>query len=251
MAGAQLLSGQRVRLIPVLDIVGGQVVRAVGGRRELYAPVRSKLTDSTDPKTVAEVLLAAAGVNELFVADVDAIQGHRPRIGWVKELTARGVKMLIDAGLRTAADAKPVADVGATVVAATETLRTTDELMALVGSYGPDGVVLSIDLRNGRLLGTDSGFGSWDDPLAAVEAATVLGVRRVIALELARVGTGVGPGTVALCERIRGRFPAVELISGGGVRNQDDVNRLAAVGVNGVLVASALHDGAIGSPPRA
>jgi phosphoribosylformimino-5-aminoimidazole carboxamide ribotide isomerase len=56
---------------------------------------------------------------------------------------------------------------------------------------------------------------------------------------------------VSVCERIRKRFPDLELISGGGVRNQDDVNRLAAVGVNGVLVASALHDGSIGSPPRA
>jgi phosphoribosylformimino-5-aminoimidazole carboxamide ribotide isomerase len=251
MSATQPLPGQRVRLIPVLDVVGGQVVRAVGGRREMYAPVRSKLTDSTDPKVVADALLAAAGVNELFVADVDAIQGHRPRVGWVKELAARGVRMLVDAGLRTAADAKPVIEAGADVVAATETLRAADELKALVGALGADRVVLSVDLRNGRLLGTETGFGVYDDPLAAVEAATGLGVRRVIVLELARVGTGVGPGTVAICERIRARFPAIELISGGGVRNQDDVNRLAAVGVNGVLVASALHDGAIGSQPRA
>src|SRR3954451_23052531 len=150
MSSPQPLSGQQVRLIPVLDIVGGQVVRAMGGRRELYAPIRSKLTDSTDPKAVAEVLLAAAGVNELFVADVDAIQGHRPRIGWVKELAARGVRMLVDAGLRTAADAKPVVEAGAGVVAATETLRTADELKALAGTVGSDRVVLSVDLRNGR-----------------------------------------------------------------------------------------------------
>ena len=62
---------------------------------------------------------------------------------------------------------------------------------------------------------------------------------------LARVGTGIGPGTVGLCRELRAAYPDIELIAGGGVRNWDDVDRLGEAGADGVLVASALHEGTI------
>jgi uncharacterized protein related to proFAR isomerase len=63
------------RLIPVLDVMNGQVVHAVGGRRNEYMPLRSKLVKSTDPRTVAAALLDVTGAEELYLADLDAIQG--------------------------------------------------------------------------------------------------------------------------------------------------------------------------------
>ncbi|MDB5313352.1 MAG: hisA/hisF family protein [Gemmataceae bacterium] len=236
------------RIIPVLDVMGGQVVRAVGGRREMYAPGRSKLTDSTEPLRVAEVLLAAAGVNEIYAADIDALQGHRPRPGWVRDLIDRGCRVMVDVGVRTAADAKTSLDTGAAVVVATETVAGVDVLKDLVGAGGPERVVLSLDLRNERVMGNESVWGPDPDPVSVIEVAVGAGVNRVLVLELARIGTEIGPGTTDLCGRLRQRFPAIELLAGGGVRNWDDVDQLAAVGVDGVLVASALHDGTMKGP---
>jgi phosphoribosylformimino-5-aminoimidazole carboxamide ribotide isomerase len=54
-----------------------------------------------------------------------------------------------------------------------------------------------------------------------------------------------GAGTERLCRTLRVRYPLVQLIGGGGVRTADDLNRLAAAGLDIVLVASALHDGHI------
>jgi len=234
------------RIIPVLDVMDGQAVRAVGGRRELYRPLESRLTGSTDPGTVADALLAAAGTNELYVADIDAIRRHRPRLGWLRPLADRGCRVVVDAGLRTATDARLILDAGASgVVAATETLRSVDELRALLAGIGPERVILSLDLRNGRLVGDVAVWGDQDDPAAAVATAVGYGVRRVIVLDLARVGTGIGIGTEVLCGRIRAQFPAVELIAGGGVRTRDDVDRAAKAGADAVLVASGLHDGTL------
>jgi phosphoribosylformimino-5-aminoimidazole carboxamide ribotide isomerase len=234
------------RIVPVLDVMNGGVVRAVGGRRAMYAAIQSTLTDSTEPRAVADALLAVTGGNELYVADLDALCGHRPNVRWVKELAATGCHVLVDAGLKHAADAKPQLDAGATVVMGTETLAGFDELESVVKSAGADRVVLSIDLRNGRLVGDETALG--EDPLAAAVAGVERGAKRLILLELARVGTGIGPGAIELCRQVRAALPDVELIAGGGVRSWDDVDRLAEAGANAVLVASALHDGTLTFP---
>ncbi|HEX5633320.1 MAG TPA: HisA/HisF-related TIM barrel protein, partial [Gemmatimonadales bacterium] len=60
----------------------------------------------------------------------------------------------------------------------------------------------------------------------------------------ARVGRGGGPALESL-ERVRHAVPGVRLVAGGGVRDGDDLGRLSAAGADGVLVASALHAGAL------
>jgi phosphoribosylformimino-5-aminoimidazole carboxamide ribotide isomerase len=46
-----------------------------------------------------------------------------------------------------------------------------------------------------------------------------------------------------LCRELRGVYPQLELLTGGGVRNVGDLRQLVASGCDAVLVASALHDG--------
>jgi phosphoribosylformimino-5-aminoimidazole carboxamide ribotide isomerase len=75
--------------------------------------------------------------------------------------------------------------------------------------------------------------------------AVDLGARRIIVLDLARVGGGAGTGTEELCSRMASTFPKVTVIAGGGVAGRADLLRLKAAGVAAVLVASALHDGRI------
>jgi phosphoribosylformimino-5-aminoimidazole carboxamide ribotide isomerase len=74
-------------------------------------------------------------------------------------------------------------------------------------------------------------------------AVTDLGVRRLIVLDLTRVGVGHGVGTEDLCRAIRKHAHGIELTAGGGVRGRDDLTCLADAGCDAVLVASALHDG--------
>src|SRR5947208_11216238 len=96
---------KRVRIIPVIDVMDGQVVRAVGGRRELYQPLESRITASTDPAVVAAAMLRTVGVNELYVADLDGLRGHRPRLGWIGSLGENGARVMVDSGVRLPADA--------------------------------------------------------------------------------------------------------------------------------------------------
>jgi phosphoribosylformimino-5-aminoimidazole carboxamide ribotide isomerase len=69
------------------------------------------------------------------------------------------------------------------------------------------------------------------------------GVRRLLVLDLARVGVSAGTGTEAVCARLAAAHAEVEILAGGGVRGPEDLDRLRRSGVKGVLVASALHEG--------
>jgi phosphoribosylformimino-5-aminoimidazole carboxamide ribotide isomerase len=70
------------------------------------------------------------------------------------------------------------------------------------------------------------------------------GIRTFIVLDLARVGGGGGVDTrVALA--LRQVLPGAEIIVGGGLRDGADLAEMSRQGFDGVLVATALHTGAI------
>src|SRR5262245_7889878 len=230
-------SPSNVRLIPVLDVMNGVVVRGVGGRRADYKVVTSRLTSSTDPIEVAQALVDAYQPRELYLADLDAIQGAPPAVDIYWAIRELGVRLWVDAGVRDAAGARRVGEAGCDVVAGLETVPRPEALAEIVAAVGFERVVFSLDLRDGVPLR------SW--PLSPVPAAVACGVTRLIVLDLARVGGGTGTGTDELCRQIATVYPQVEVIAGGGIAGWDDVRRLEACGVRRVLVASALHDGRI------
>jgi phosphoribosylformimino-5-aminoimidazole carboxamide ribotide isomerase len=232
-----------MRIIPVLDLMHGQVVRGVGGQRHQYRPQRSPLVDSADPLATARAFRDHFSLSELYIADLDAIAGYPPAINTFQLLQGDGFKLLIDAGVRTASDATALLAVEvSSIVAGLETIVGPHAIPDLISQVGPTRLVFSLDLKNGQPL---TAAAAWRNSSPATIAAEVvaMGVRRLLVLDLARVGVGGGTGTEVLCEWINEKCPTVEVLAGGGVRGRDDLERLRLAGVDGVLVASALHQG--------
>jgi len=220
-----------MRIIPVIDVMGGAVVRAVAGRRSEYRPLVSALTTSVEPTEVARALLAATGARELYVADLDGICGTgMPSV----DAASFDAQVLLDGGLRT--------------VGQLEACRRTANVRPVIGTETwtvpperwprPFPAILSLDLFEGELRC------AWGEP-RSIDEVIARGVATLIVLDVARVGTGLGSGTERLIRSIRRRWPAQELIAGGGVKNRDDIARLEDAGADAVLVASALHDGTL------
>ena len=69
---------------------------------------------------------------------------------------------------------------------------------------------------------------------------------RFTVLDLTRVGVAAGPVTSKTCCALRAQHDWCELISGGGVRNVDDLRALERAGCDAALIATALHDGSLG-----
>jgi phosphoribosylformimino-5-aminoimidazole carboxamide ribotide isomerase len=232
-----------MRIIPVLDIKNGIIVRGIGGRREEYRPLVSKLTTSCRPVDVACAFRDQLGLTGMYLADLDAIAGSPPTWKIYEEIQALGCRLWVDAGVRQAADALRLNQHGIRdVVVGLETVAGPGVIKAICHQLDPNEITFSLDLKDGRALRRPE---SWKttDAFAIAAEAIVNGVRRLLILDLARVGMGQGTGTEGICQRLAVAYPDVELTAGGGIRDSGELRRLAGCGVTSVLVASALHDG--------
>lgn len=223
-----------MQLIPVLDLKGGQVVRAVRGHRSDYRPWRSDLARSADPLQVVARLLEIAPFSTLYVADLDAISGAGHHDTEIRALRARfpHLSLWVDAGESAPAALAARLDAGlGRPVVGTESLA---EVEAARAALAVPGVILSLDRDAQGPRGPEE-----------VHATPELWTEDVIVMTLARVGSGDGPDMAAL-EAAMALRPAGRFHAAGGVRDAADLDALARMGVTGALVASALHDGRIG-----
>jgi phosphoribosylformimino-5-aminoimidazole carboxamide ribotide isomerase len=68
-------------------------------------------------------------------------------------------------------------------------------------------------------------------------------IRDIIILELGKVGTSAGIDTDFLHSIVE--LSTHSVLLGGGIRDMADINALKEIGVNGALVATAVHNGRI------
>lgn len=234
----------------MLDLKGGAAVHARGGRRDAYAPLTAGglVSSAGDATELARAYLSPrVGVRELYVADLDAIGGGPIQRPLVADLAALGAPLWVDAGVSTAVEAREVLALGASrVVVGLETLGGLDDLSRVADAVGDARrVAFSLDLREGVPIARAPLQDLSLSELAA--GAAERGIGAVIVLDLARVGSGRGVD-VALLAALRAALPGpCALVAGGGVRDRADLEALADVGCDAVLVATALHDGRLGA----
>jgi phosphoribosylformimino-5-aminoimidazole carboxamide ribotide isomerase len=259
-----------MRIVPVIDLLGGQAVHARRGDRANYRPVQSALVAGSDPVDVARALITAAhaaqqrlgmgkGSNEtsahaesdtdrLYVADLDALQGRGVQHAAIAALLAGlpGVQLWLDAGFgdpdAAAALVASLGDAGQRLrpVYASEALASRAALARctrLDGDTGRQrpGAILSLDRRGSERLDP---AGCWKAP--------ELWPDDLIVMTLERVGAGSGPaldtlGEVAAQARACGQTP--RLWGAGGMRDLADLRQASDAGASGWLIATALHEG--------
>ena len=229
-----------MRIIGVIDIRNGQSVHARGGRRAEYKPVTDAAGVPVDgaPLSLARVYRDTFGLEEIYIADLDAIASLKANDDTIAAIGELEVSVMVDAGVATPQAAARTSRAGAaTVVVGLETLQSFDALADICRIVSGD-VAFSLDLREGTPIGGFTGH----SPESLAEQAVAAGASEVIVLDLARVGASAGPD-LAMLTRVRRAVPQRAVLAGGGVRNLDDLRILAGIGCAGALVASALHDG--------
>lgn len=216
-----------MKIVPVIDVSRDRAVLAERGRRAHYRPLQSPLCPSGDPFELVRALHVHQRFPIIYLADLDAIQGVGSHAALLARIRAAcpGLELWVDGGCRTAAD-----------VAA---LRSVRNLLPVIGSetwtdtgaLPGDGLVLSVDSDGGRARDPS---GICDDPARWPQS--------LILMNLARVGSRAGPD-LGLLRAWQQKAPGVALYLAGGVRDTADLRAARDAGAQGVLVATALHEG--------
>ena len=231
--------GAAVILWPAIDILDGQAVRLTRGQfgtETAYDP---------DPAHAAR-RWEAAGARALHVVDLDgARKGEPANLPHLERIAAAAeAQVQFGGGLRTVDSVRAAISAGADrVVLATAAYRDFDLLDRLLAEHA-ERIVVSLDVRHGRLAGA-----GWTEdigiaPEAAAQRLGKHGVRSFVYSSIDRDGILGGPDLESLGrigEALQGTF----LYSGGvaSLADLEDLCNLRRANLAGVIVGKALYEG--------
>jgi phosphoribosylanthranilate isomerase len=233
--------GQRLELLPAVDVVGGEAVRLVQGEA-------GSETSYGDPLTAA-LEWQAGGAEWLHLVDLDAAFGRGSNAELLAEVVGKlDIKVELTGGIRDDESLEHALSTGCTRVnLGTAAIENPEWTAKVIDSYG-DKIAVGLDVRGTTLAArgwTKEGGDLWE-VLARLDAA---GCSRYVVTDVTKDGTLTGPN-LELLREVCSRTNA-PVVASGGISNLDDIvalNTLVDVGLEGAIIGKALYSGAFTLP---
>jgi len=224
-------------IIPVIDLKNGEAVSGKSGKRETYTSLETVFDKSSEPIAIAREL-KKYGFSRIYIADLDAIEGTNSNLQIAGEIN-KIIPVMFDYGIKNSIGIQNILDRVEKVIIATETIENFDEIDLIFSSFPKDNLVLSIDIKDGNVLGkyitTD-----FKNIIKKIEEINPI---EVILLDISRVGTENGVDH----ELIKSFIGLdTDIILGGGITLKD-ITDLQSLGIEYLLVGTALHSGYLNS----
>jgi phosphoribosylformimino-5-aminoimidazole carboxamide ribotide isomerase len=224
-----------MKIFPAVDILDGNCVQLVQGRRE-------SATIYGDPLTCAQNWLNQ-GADALHVVNLDGAFGsasvNATQISRLVKET--GVEIQLGGGIRSIEDARSWLQTGIDrVIISTYAVSNPDCLTILSEEYGKDRIMAGVDARSGQIVvdGWERPAGSyldWADAFIEKGAGSLLYTN----VNVEGLCNGVEAGPVRdLISR-----STVPVTVAGGITSPADVQILQKAGASGIVLGSALYNG--------
>jgi phosphoribosylformimino-5-aminoimidazole carboxamide ribotide isomerase len=221
-------------IIPVMDLSSGIVVHAKHGQRNIYQPIKSALTTSSKPEDVLSSILELYPFKIIYIADLDAIQRTGTQNEIILKLAShyKECEFWVDASVNALQNtSSEYSAENIRLILGSEDKLSKESLSSLVNKKS--NIILSLDfnehglIENSYLLKNNS---IWPE--------------KVIVMMLSQVGSNKGINKQCL-NNILSMANDNKVYAAGGVRNKDDLSELKSMSIDGALIATALHTGAI------
>lgn len=220
-----------MQIIPVIDLLDGTVVHAKKGDRKNYHAIQSLISGSSKPFDIVAALLQYHPFKQLYIADLNAIQktGNN-NLEVIKNIAQHhpGLELWIDAGINHTPEFALWSGCNFNVILGSENFSDLDNFINIRKQLDSK-FILSLDFMPDGYHGPQEllqNAGYWPE--------------HVIVMSLPHVGANQGPD-LGLIDKFRQHSQRHKLYAAGGVRSADDLNRLQQAGVDGALLATALH----------
>ena len=228
-----------MEVIPAIDLRDARVVRLYQG------DFQKETVYSEDPLRVAGDW-QAAGAPRIHIVDLDGAKSGLPtNLGVVGSIAAQvDVPLQMGGGIRTLDTARKVAEMGVQrIVLGTAAVSDPKLVSQVCQALGREAVVVGVDARDGQVA-----VQGWSERASVtakelMHEMVALGVGRFVYTDIARDGTLEGPNFQAIGALVEAI--GVPIVASGGVASMEDLERLAEIGVEGVIVGSALYEGTV------
>ncbi|MDD1693955.1 MAG: nickel transporter [Methanoregula sp.] len=212
-----------MELILAMDLKKNLVVHGKSGQRETYKPLDWGCSPTADPLG----FVRAIQPKSIYIADLDRIEGSGSHDTIVRQCAQQVSACYVDRGCRSPDDLLA----GYHIVNIVGTETGGDNLSQYGGGF------LSLDIKHGRVIPAGR------DPVDVLRQANGWKFDGCILLNISAVGTETGINPDALA-KMRSAYHR-KLFYGGGVATVADLEMLSDAGIDGAIIATALHHGAV------
>ncbi|MDM1326535.1 1-(5-phosphoribosyl)-5-[(5-phosphoribosylamino)methylideneamino]imidazole-4-carboxamide isomerase [Myroides odoratimimus] len=228
-----------MRIIPAIDIIGGQCVRLSKG------DYNTSKVYNTSPVEVAKQF-EDAGIKYLHVVDLDGAKSSQIMNAKVLEEIATQTNLQIDfgGGIKNDSDIITAFNSGAKQVTVGSIAAIKSELfLTWLERYGSEQIILGADCKQRKIM-TQGWLDSADtDVLEFIQSYEQRGVSYTIVTDIEKDGMLNGPAIELYKEIITNT--EVKLIASGGVTTVAELYKLKEIGCEGVIIGKAIYEGRI------
>lgn len=229
-----------MRVIPAIDLYNQKVVRLKKG------DYNQQTEYALSPLEQARVY-AEAGFKHVHIVDLNgAKEGRFVNLPVIEEIiTKLGVTVQTGGGIRTFDDAQRLLDSGLSqLICSSMVVKNPSDWEKMLSVLGGDVCILGLDVKEGKLA-----YAGWlETTEETIEEFLTrylpLGLKNVLSTDISRDGMLSGIN-VDLYKLLQEKFPNLNFIASGGLKNADDLKALQAIDCFGVVVGKAYYEGHI------
>lgn len=228
-------------ILPAIDLKDGRCVRLLRG------DASTETVFSSDPVDVA-IRWRDQGGEYLHVVDLDgAFEGEPRHFDMVAQIAGTGgLPVQVGGGIRTRDTVQRYLDAGVDrVIIGTRAVESPEWLAGLCDEF-PGRIVAGVDARDGRVAVRGWVEVSEITALDFADRLSSMKLRAIVFTDISRDGTLGGPAvesTEDFAQQV-----GVPVIASGGVGTVEDVRRLAALPIEGIIIGRALYSGSVSLP---
>jgi phosphoribosylformimino-5-aminoimidazole carboxamide ribotide isomerase len=153
-------------------------------------------------------------------------------------------KIQYGGGVRTIADIERAISLGIDrVILGTVAISSPETVERAVEAFGAEKIAVAIDVYDGKVKVRGWQQQTDQDPISLGKNLVERGVTILIYTNIARDGVGSGVD-LSMTRRLAERT-GLRVIASGGVNSIDDVNKVKAAGLDGLIIGRALYDGKV------
>ncbi len=231
-----------MNIYPAIDLKSGKCVR-------LYQGSYNHVTQYDENPITQATSFAAQGAKTLHVVDLDgAKEGAPVNLDLIVKIkAAAGANIQSGGGIRTKKQANTILTAGIDrIIVGSIAISKPDEIKGWIAEFGPEKIVLALDIRLDELNVPKLALHGWLTPSEKslwdlIEEYQNSGLKHVLCTDIGKDGTLSGPNFSLYQECVQ-RYPDILFQASGGISQLQDLQELSKIPVSGAIIGKALYE---------